>query len=301
MQQGVDRFNHSKGPGRAQVLHYRQWGRAAKAPAVTAIGSLTRISGAGSGRERIDARVDKTADELMSQRFGGGTVRDNIRDGIETGDLVEDADGRLRVRLPTDRSTSWARAGQERKLNCQFSINFLFPYVYKKTAVPMGCRACFKVKVVPKTLRQLVAAWGMAKEFPWRSKWGVDIDNAYSQDIYLGLFYVGSLEEARAVHGQVRTAIDAHPLLGPQIAMSIKRGCTDYEVALGPSDKFEFAPERAALEERLFAQFRETTKSGPRPVPLAHWIDVAFRIGDETYRDFTGGRRLRPGPLAYDP
>ena len=34
---------------------------------------------------------------------------------------------------------------------------------------------------------------------------------------------------------------------------------------------------------------------------MAHWIDTAFRIGDDTYLDFTNGRRLKPKMVSYDP
>ena len=31
------------------------------------------------------------------------------------------------------------------------------------------------------------------------------------------------------------------------------------------------------------------------------WIETAYRLGDETYRDFTGGKRLFSETVKYDP
>ena len=187
-------------------------------------------------------------------------------------------------------------------LDCSFLMNVLFYGAYAGSTVPYGCQACYKVKVVPQTVRELVAAWGVAKRIACTSKWGVDFYNKFSQDIYAGYFYTSGLDMARAVFKSVRQAIDSDPKLGPHVAISIKRGCSNYEEKLGPSDKYQFAPELAELEAHLKTRHRER-ESHERlpPVPLARWIDVAFRIGDDTYLDFTNGQRLRPKTVTYDP
>jgi hypothetical protein len=127
------------------------------------------------------------------------------------------------------------------------------------------------------------------------------LDNPYSQSIYAGYFYTSELEGARAIHRVVRQLIDAHPLLGPDVATSIKRGCSEFEDALGPSDTYSFAPELEELEHHLRKQFRSHKPSRLPPVPMAYWIDVAFRMGDDTYLDFTQGKRLRSKTKDYEP
>jgi hypothetical protein len=83
--------------------------------------------------------------------------------------------------------------------------------------------------------------------------------------------------------------------------MTIKRGCSEYEAALGPSDQFEFKPEMAELEAYLRARFRNPNYVDQLNVALAYWIDLAFRMGDDTYLDFTDGKRLRPKTVTYAP
>ena len=245
--------------------------------------------------------MPKSPEELLAMRFGGVTVAENLERAVEAGDLIEDTDGGLRLPGPRRTNANWARVNKGLTLECEFLIRFLFPNVYAKSAVPMGCSACYKVKVVPRTLRELVAAWGVGKGIECRSKWGVDLDNPYSQNVYAGYFYVAGLESARAIYRVVREILDRHPSLGPEVGMSIKRGCSEYEAALGPSDRYTFAPELAELEAFLKTRYRTSKSNELPPAPMAHWIDTAFRIGDETYLDFTQGKRLRPKTVAYEP
>ena len=243
----------------------------------------------------------KSPEELLALRVGDATVGDNIRKAVEAGALVEEADGALRFPGPRPPSDNWAEVSNGPALACGFLMNFLFRHAYAEAAVPHGCSACYKVKVVPRSLRELVAGWGVAKRIACRSKWGVDLDNPYSQNIYAGYFYTNGLDGARAVYKVVRAAIDDEPKLGPDVQMSIKRGCSEYEAKLGPSDRYTFAPELEELEKYLKSRFRKAEPESLPPVPMARWIEIAFRIGDDTYLDFTDGRRLYPKMTAYDP
>ena len=83
--------------------------------------------------------------------------------------------------------------------------------------------------------------------------------------------------------------------------MNIKRGCSEYEAVLGPSDSYEFAPELTQLEAYLKSRYRGREEAPRASIPMARWIDVAFRTVDDTYLDFTGGKRLRPKSMTYDP
>jgi hypothetical protein len=82
--------------------------------------------------------------------------------------------------------------------------------------------------------------------------------------------------------------------------MVIKRGCSEYEAKLGPSDRYTFAPEMEELEAYLKSRFRERRADYHPSLIVAHWIETAFRIGDNTYLDFTSGQRLREPTVTYD-
>ena len=244
--------------------------------------------------------VTKTPEELLSLRFGGATVAENLKQAIESGQIIEHADGTLELRrIPN--LHHWIDVPYGPQLGCQFSKHFAFPSVYARSAVPYGCRECYKVKVAPRTLRELVAAWQIAKRIACRSKWGIDFDNRYSEDFYAGYFYASGLEAARTIYKVVRQAFDSDPKLGAGLPMRIKRGCSVYEAALGPSDRYEFTPEMKELEDYLKSRFRKREREKRLHGVLVEWIDCAFRRGDQTYLDFTGGKRLRPASMSYDP
>jgi hypothetical protein len=245
--------------------------------------------------------MTKAPEELLATRVGATSVGENLHRAIESGRLIENADGTLQVAADPRRELNWMYVSHGPSLGCGFLMGFMFHHAYAEAAVPNGCSGCYKVKVVLRTLRELVAAWELAKRTPCKSKWGTDLNNAYSQNIYAGYFYVSGLDGARALFKVVREAIDRDPKLGPDIPMTIKRGCSEYEGKLGPSDRYAFTPEMAAVEAHLKTRFRERKADYHASTVAAHWIETAFRLGDDTYLDFTGGKRLRRKTVAYDP
>jgi hypothetical protein len=244
--------------------------------------------------------MTKPAEHLLNLRIGASSVGANLRRAIDLGRVTENEDGTLRLSGASRQNVTWMYVSHGPSLGCGFLMDFMFYHAYGESAVPHGCSACYKVKVVLRTLRELVAAWQVAKQIKCRSKWGTDLNNAYSQNIYAGYFYVAGLDAARELLEVVRQAFGENPKLGLDIQMTIKRGCSEYEGKLGPSDRYEFTPEMAELESYLKSQFREAKKGEHFPsMVAAHWIETAFRIGDDTYLDFTGGRRLRNSTKTY--
>ncbi len=246
--------------------------------------------------------MTKTPEELLAMRFGGKTIAENLDHAVKLGALIEGEAGKLRLpSKPSKRIANWMTVPNGPALGCDFLFDVLFREAYGRLAVPHGCRECFKVKVAPRTVRQLVAAWEIAKRVECRSKWGVDLYNRYSDTVYAGYFFTAGLDAARALFKVVREAFDTDAKLGPETPMAIKRGCSEYEVALGPSDRYEFTAEMAELETYLKARFEAAERSDHSGVGLLFWIDIAVRIGDETYLDFTGGKRRRASTLTYEP
>lgn len=239
------------------------------------------------------------SDELTA--LGGAPIAENIRRAVEAGDLIEHDDGSFELpRRPSDK-TSWVFVAHGPPPRCPFLKGFLFFQAYAGSAVPYGCRDCYKVHVMPRTLRELVAAWQIGKDIACSSKWGTNLENPYARNCYSGVFYAAGLEAARVVYRVARAAFDADPRLGPSLEMAIKRACSEYEAAVGPSDHYAFPPEMERLEAYLDSRFRGRAPAGHDTAPIARWIDVASRIGDDTYLDFTDGRRLRPKRVTYEP
>jgi hypothetical protein len=245
--------------------------------------------------------MTKAPEDLLAMRVGASRVGDNLRRAREKGRIIEREDGTLALTAKAKEPVYWMYVSHGPSLGCAFLMNFMFRHAYAEASVPHGCSACYKVKVVLRTLRQLAAGWELGKRVNCHSKWGTDLNNPFSQNIYAGYFYVSGLDTARALYKFLRPMIDADPKLGPGVSMTIKRGCSEYEAKLGPSDHYEFTPEMAELETYLKARFRKQTTGHDPSLVAAHWIETAFSIGDDTYLDFTGGQRLRRKTVTYDP
>lgn len=234
------------------------------------------------------------------ETIGGRSVADNLARAVAQGALARGDDGRLSLRGPA-LPPAWLHSGPQPP--CRQNRSFLFHCAYGEAQVPWGCRNCFKVKVRLGTFRQLRAAAELCREIPELSaKCGSEVDMAMSADRYGMFVYLDGLEAARAAKARLRALVDAHPALGGEVPVIIKRGCTDYEMACGPSDRWTFPDFLPDLEQRLYAWFAPPPARPPTPkaAVLACWIATAYRIGDDTYLDATGGRRLYPPVVTYD-
>ncbi|ABC23817.1 hypothetical protein F11_15475 [Rhodospirillum rubrum F11] len=241
--------------------------------------------------------------DVLTRIVADRSVADSLAEAVAAGTLRPGEDG-VWLRPPTDATPSnWIREQRDASRNCRFHMGVMFNHVYRKRQVPAGCATCFKVKVVPRSLRELIALHTVSHALPYTYKCGLDAASAYTSGLYGGYFYVHGLEAARAAHRAVRQAVDRHPKLGDAVTVFIKRGCTEYEVHCGPSDRFTVQPDQAELEAALFSRIRlEPSPPATRirvQQTLAHWIREAYRLGDDSYLDFTGGRRLYPAVVRY--
>jgi hypothetical protein len=241
---------------------------------------------------------------------GGRTISENLDRAVASGAVIEHPDGRYELAewasgkppvldlfmRPLSRATS---------LPCAFLNRFLFRYAYAQATVPLGCAACYKVKVVSRSLRQLMAVKDLAEALPYPTKSGAEVDNPENSHPYGTYLYLDGLDQARAVYRTLREQIDTHRQLGPDVQMLIKRGCTNYERKCGPSDQYSFDPALEAVEAELSKRFIRPVQTLPpkfrNPFKLIEIIKIAYRIGDETYKDFTQGKNLVPPTVAYPP
>ena len=244
-------------------------------------------------------------DQILSMKFGGKTIGENLEAAIAAGRVIRRADGKLTLR-PSRPAVGFSNDKPFGR-DCRFLKHFMFEHVYGRACVPIGCAACYKVKVEAQTMRQLMAVKKLAEGFDCRAKSAPEVDSPENQSLYASYFYLTGLDQAREVYKEVRAKVDADPALGPTVKVIIKRGCTNYEHACGPSDRYTFDPRLKDIE----AHFRDGyLQPEPAPVPARKYRDaatlleiarVAYRIGDDTYKDFTGGKEVFPATVSYDP
>lgn len=244
-------------------------------------------------------------EDLLKLEFGGKTVEENLQAQVDSGMLLKSEEGFYALPEQERGVSPWLQVGNIPHLDCLFNF-FLFDHAYSGSAIPHGCKECFKVVVLPKTLRQLLALRSIQEKIECASKCGVEVDRVTTQDIYSGFFYCIGLGQAREIYRIVREAVNADPVLGSDVQVHIKRGCTRFEIKCGPSDKYQFRPELPELEAYLKTRFRRSRPADSNEIKkrlstFNLWIETAYRIGDDTYLDFTAGKRLYPKTVTYDP
>ena len=165
-----------------------------------------------------------TDEALLSTMVGTATVQANLDRAVQRGVIRHHDDGRFEVVKASDPSrlsSFFTFMSKEAPPPCTFLNRFLFMQAYAQAAVPFGYRNCFKVKIVSRSLRQMMAVKTIAQSFPCASK-------------------------------------------------------------------------KAASSPPQDRKMRDSLR-------LMKIIATAYRIGDETYKDFTGGKSLRPPTVTYSP
>jgi len=265
------------------------------------------------------------SDARLAVIVGGKSIRQHIEEALQRGDLRLTEDGYLTLGNSATRTLApfkdasfemyFGRLKPDGTVQqdpglypCMELLTFFFKQVYQQATVPHACQNCYKVKVFPSTLRQMMAVKAIAESLPYISKSGNELHVKATPGIYATYFYLHGLEEARSAYAIIRARLDADEKLGPSVKAVIKRGCSEYERKLGPSDQYTFDPALEAAEEYLHSVYRKPENSQPRPskaaqkgLYLLHWIQLAYQVGDETYKDFTAGKPPYPPTMTYPP
>lgn len=241
--------------------------------------------------------------DFLSLKLGESTVGENLLIARERGDIIQHEDGSWSLARPPLSANNWIFGTTPTPFPCGRLMGFLFNQAYNKAAVPVGCRDCYKVQVRPATLDQLMVTQRLAHALPYAYKAGASLSLRYQEGPYRALFYLDGLAQAREVYRQVRERVDSAPGLGPDVEVTIKRGCTTYEIHCGPSDGFTFSDDLQAAENALLMHLRPVKSPAPQSVAitLTNWVQIAYQVGDESYRHFTHGRPLYPAPVTYPP
>ncbi len=264
--------------------------------------SLSPVIGEG---HVSDGKAALISPAILARQIGGETIGAHLAKATAEGRIAVDDAGRWTLTAAPLTLGNWCFGPQPTPFPCIKLMGFLFRGAYGRGAVPHGCRTCFKVQIKPRSLRELHAVHQLAETLPYAFKSGVGLQAQYQSGPYNTLFYLDGLAAARQAYAEVRAKVaDYAPALG-DVPITIKRGCTEYEIFCGPSDKFTFADDLPDIEAALLANLHTVPKDIRRPPPKSlvfmRWIQTAYQIGDETYKDFTNGQRLYPATVTYSP
>lgn len=173
-------------------------------------------------------------------------------------------------------------------------------YWEKYDFMPKGCRGCWKVVVKISTLEELWKIYKLQQKLDLPSKCGLD-RRTYTPAIYSSFWYAPmqqGLEGGRILWKKIRDAV--HAEIGPHMKVLLKRGCTEMEGGLGPSDRWpEMSLKQKEFEDLLDSVWPDTPPQTPTPTLVrmhyfAKWIRWAWMHGDPTWKQFADTPLMRP-------
>ena len=178
-----------------------------------------------------------------------------------------------------------------RKAVCFVSKDIKFKYYH---FIPIGCHACWKVVVRPRTLKELFALHDLQKELGLWSKAGIE-ERSIVPAVYGGYFYNPTLDKARKCKIIVEKAVASE--ISSDIPIFVKRGCTEYEKLFPEPRHWKIPLGQKEFEAEMDDLLVMEVNMSPPPDYVVRntkrqWVERAFEVGDETYRLFTGGKAL---------
>jgi len=171
-------------------------------------------------------------------------------------------------------------------------------YFGKMGIIPSPCFDCYKVVVKPRTVVELFKLHELQKKLNIPCKAGYE-ERPYVHRLYGGYFYCAGKENGRECLDLLRQTISC---VGDGIEVLLKRGCTEFEMKVGPSDTWSMQPGQEQLEQEFESRYVEInpeTREQPEDL-VTHiklkWIHYAAKAKppDLTYKELTGGKPLVP-------
>lgn len=206
-------------------------------------------------------------------------------------------DGRIDRELRMSHDTPWIHVKRSPNRHC----GLYHTYHERLGMIHSVCQECWKVVVRPRTLVELHKLLNLEKVLELPSKCGIEKrDTVFGH--YGGYFYNNSLEEGRECHKIVRSNVDLN--LSPEVSVILKRGCTEFELAQGPSDKWEVSEEQKQMEYLFDDLIVAGDDLRPQPDHLKDsifrsWIHWAYANGDATYLEYTNNHPLFKPYITY--
>lgn len=219
---------------------------------------------------------------------------------IKAGGAVLQPNGKILIVTRPAYDTPWIHAKIMADRSCNIYHSLYFGYF--KIIHPI-CLNCWKIIARPGTLRQLVQVLEYQRESGRFAKSGIERRQTVCGQ-YGAYWYTNSVEEGLSLRDKLRKDLKSIGNFADDIIL--KRGCTEFEHAMGPSEKWEISDKQRKVQEELDRVLYSDVKEQyyqPESVVLStfrKWVSFAYDRGDKTYLDFTGNRPLYPHYTTYE-
>jgi len=212
-------------------------------------------------------------------------------------------DDKLRISPLFEPDTSWVNV---RVTSDRLCARWHGVYFKGWGLVPAQCRGCFKVVCHPASLKGLLAIHQLQKNMDLVSKCGMDTRD-YVPHLYSAFWY-GDLDKGldggRELYRKVKPKI--LETIGAQTNVILKRGCTEFELRLGPSDTWKWT-EKDEIMQSILDSVIEMDDEDSLYMPkfldfhvMRKWIEWAWSHGDQSAREFLDGPLVNPTITYHD-
>lgn len=172
--------------------------------------------------------------------------------------------------------------------------------------IPKHCYACWKVVAGPRSFHELMCVYELQKEMVKENercwcKCGVE-EREFVPRNYGAYWYLPSLEVGRERFKTVRKLVSEK--ISPDVSVVLKRGCTEFELKHGRSDKYKYLPEHAAIEKKFWENIHLQSGAVRQPKSVRdhvklRWMLFAWGRGDKTVMAYNKGLPLYQPSLTY--
>lgn len=250
--------------------------------------------------------MKKITDEYNFGALIHSDFMEKMRTLLDTRQYVLDTEsGKIRPRHPhlSDWDGPWFHVRHHPEADCNLWHKVIFNNF---KFIPEGCLSCWKVVVRPQWLEDLFKLLEFQLELDRPSKCGTELrPNVYGA--YGGYFYNRSKEEGLECYKTVIEGCKKYKinfLIGKDgpIKPLLKRGCTEFEMEKGASDKWDITPQDKELE-KIVTMHVDANKYPQPKINRVHivrqWIDQAYSIGDPTVWKFNDNQPFYPSYVTY--
>lgn len=223
-----------------------------------------------------------------------------LNQACASGMLIKEDDGKMFFVVTTGPNTPW-HVFNRAEFGCPYWTFIMNMFGMGESFIPLTCQSCYKVVVRPKNVKQLFNLIKIMETSDKTCKCGIET-RATVNALYGGYFYNRSLEEGQECYDTVRMIIDR--TLGSNVEVMLKRGCTEYELGHGDSLYWEPFEGQQEIEDYITSKVierRVNDNPSKTTIDIIHssWIKYAYRNGDNTYLELTGGKPLYPPYRTY--
>lgn len=166
---------------------------------------------------------------------------------------------------------------------CTWEMDILFEVVYRMAAVPIRCLSCYKVLLKPTSLDDVcrIEAFQQAGDYP--CKVGMEIRPTVNRP-WGAYWYTNSVIEGLERYRYVKGWADEH--LTSAWSILLKRGCTEYEQSVGPSDKWVQGLNQQEIEDAVHAAVEREPPVADQPQIIIDHLHVQWERWDKIIQPY---------------